>query len=441
MLEARDAGTALLVEATSNQVNQFGGYTGHTTRGLRALPAGHRGARRPAGGTNLDRRRPPRPECLARRARGSGDGEGRRARARVRGERLPQDPPRLLDGLRRRPGAPARGSRSRRRAARLAAVAEGAWRSGGGDAPVYVIGTEVPTPGGATEELAQLAVTTPEAASATIEAHREAFARAGLTEAWPRIVALVVQPGVEFDHHKVVDYRPHEAEALSAFIGRPVAVRLRGPLHRLPVRGRPQGPGARSLRDPEGRTRRDVCAARGALGARRHRTGAAGRRARAGPAQTRRRRDARRPAALRAATITARADSLDFDLQYSLSDRIRYYWPYPEVQHAVAAMLDRLGRRPIPLALLSQFLPRQYDAVREGRIAATPEALVREGVAAALRPTSPPARAVRRRPHEHERIPGPRVRGTRIARRGLDRARDLAAAGQSGTAVGTLVAA
>jgi len=73
-------------------------------------------------------------------------------------------------------------------------------------------------------------------------------------------------------------------------------------------------------------------------------------------------------------------------LQYSLSDRIRYYWPYPEVQEAVAAMLARLGGRPIPLALLSQFLPRQHDAVREGRIAPTPEALVREGVAAALRP-------------------------------------------------------
>ena len=79
-------------------------------------------------------------------------------------------------------------------------------------------------------------------------------------------------------------------------------------------------------------------------------------------------------------------ESLDFDLQYSLSDRIRYYWPYPAVQRAVAAMLERLGRRPIPLTLLSQFLPRQHEAVREGGIAATPEALLREGVAASLRP-------------------------------------------------------
>ena len=32
------------------------------------------------------------------------------------------------------------------------------------------------------------------------------------------MLALVVQPGVEFDHHKVVDYRPDEARSLSAFI-------------------------------------------------------------------------------------------------------------------------------------------------------------------------------------------------------------------------------
>jgi D-tagatose-1,6-bisphosphate aldolase subunit GatZ/KbaZ len=78
--------------------------------------------------------------------------------------------------------------------------------------------------------------------------------------------------------------------------------------------------------------------------------------------------------------------SLDFDLQFSLSDRIRYYWPYPEVQRAVAALRERLDRRPIPLALLKQFLPRQHDAVRAGRIVGTTAEILREGVAVALRP-------------------------------------------------------
>ena len=40
-----------------------------------------------------------------------------------------------------------------RRAARLCAVAERAHARAGGEPPVYVIGTEVPVPGGAAEEL------------------------------------------------------------------------------------------------------------------------------------------------------------------------------------------------------------------------------------------------------------------------------------------------
>ena len=51
------------------------------------------------------------------------------------------------------------------RAARLANVAEQtATRQFGHSDLVYVIGTEVPVPGGAHEDLAELAVTTPEAA-------------------------------------------------------------------------------------------------------------------------------------------------------------------------------------------------------------------------------------------------------------------------------------
>ena len=141
------------------------------------------------------------------------------------------------------------------RAAQLCAVAESAWREVGGEPPVYVIGTEVPVPGGATEELHELAVTTPQAASATIAAHREAFAAAGLESAWPRVIALVVQPGVEFDHHKVIDYVPAARARAERVHRRRSAVRLRGAFHRLPDAGEPAGAGARSLRDPEGRAR------------------------------------------------------------------------------------------------------------------------------------------------------------------------------------------
>ena len=75
-----------------------------------------------------------------------------------------------------------------------------------------------------------------------------------------------------------------------------------------------------------------------------------------------------------------------FDLQYSLSDRIRYYWPYPEVQRASASLLVRLRRAALPLTLLSQYLPRQYEAVRAGRLSPMTDDILHEGIALALRP-------------------------------------------------------
>jgi D-tagatose-1,6-bisphosphate aldolase subunit GatZ/KbaZ len=219
MHEAMAAGTALLVEATSNQVNQFGGYTGMRpadfVRFLRkiATQAGFPPERVWMGGDHLG------PNAW----RGEPASAAMEKATELVGEYVTAgfrkihldcsmscggDPPVLPEEL-----VATRGTS-------LAAAAEGAWKRAGGEAPVYVIGTEVPTPGGATEDLSTLAVTTPQAAAATIEAHRSAFSRAGLESAWPRVVALVVQPGVEFDHHKVVEYRPQAARALSELIGR-----------------------------------------------------------------------------------------------------------------------------------------------------------------------------------------------------------------------------
>ncbi|TGT34555.1 class II D-tagatose-bisphosphate aldolase, non-catalytic subunit, partial [Mesorhizobium sp. M8A.F.Ca.ET.165.01.1.1] len=47
-----------------------------------------------------------------------------------------------------------------------------------------------------------------EAARRTIEVHREIFAREGLAEAFGRVIAVVVQPGVEFGSENVIAYRP-----------------------------------------------------------------------------------------------------------------------------------------------------------------------------------------------------------------------------------------
>jgi D-tagatose-1,6-bisphosphate aldolase subunit GatZ/KbaZ len=74
----------------------------------------------------------------------------------------------------------------------------------------------------------------------------------------------------------------------------------------------------------------------------------------------------------------------DFDKQYSLSDRIRYYWPHPAIQKAQAIMLSNLEREPVPLTLLSQYLPAHYAAIRDGRLVNTPSEILIDGVANVL---------------------------------------------------------
>src|SRR5258706_710508 len=84
--------------------------------------------------------------------------------------------------------------------------------------PRYVIGTEVPIPGGATEHEEGVRVTKVEDVRETIELHRKAFYELGLQPAWERVIAVVVQPGVEFGDDFVLPYRPDVAHGLARFI-------------------------------------------------------------------------------------------------------------------------------------------------------------------------------------------------------------------------------
>jgi D-tagatose-1,6-bisphosphate aldolase subunit GatZ/KbaZ len=75
----------------------------------------------------------------------------------------------------------------------------------------------------------------------------------------------------------------------------------------------------------------------------------------------------------------------DFDLQFSLSDRIRYYWAAPAVERACSQLFEVLAATGIPLTLLSQYLPVQYAAIRERRLENTPRALILDGIEQVLR--------------------------------------------------------
>jgi D-tagatose-1,6-bisphosphate aldolase subunit GatZ/KbaZ len=364
--QARRESSSILIEATSNQVNQDGGYTGMRpgdfSRFVHAIAArlGVPAEQVLLGGDHLG------PNCwqdLAAEA------------AMAKSEQLIADY--IAAGFRKihldcsmscaDDPTPLTDAVVAVRAARLCAVAEQAWRRAGGEAPVYVVGTEVPVPGGAQEALTELALTDAAAATATIDAHWDAFQSAGLHHVWPRVIGLVVQPGVEFDHHKVIDFQASRAADLAAVVeAQPYMVyeahstdyqtpaNLRALVQRhfaiLKV-----GPGL-------------TFAMREALWAldqiEREWLGA------------------ERSSQLRETVHQAMSTNprfwnkyylsdgpqLALDQQYSLSDRIRYYWPVPAVESALNRLLANLDANPPPLTLVSQYLPLQYAAIRTGRI-------------------------------------------------------------------------
>lgn len=80
--------------------------------------------------------------------------------------------------------------------------------------PVYVIGSEVPIPGGEYEENSTLEVTDPIDFENTVKTYDEIFKEYGFDDAWESIIAVVVQPGVEFSHEDVHDYNRDDSKRL-----------------------------------------------------------------------------------------------------------------------------------------------------------------------------------------------------------------------------------
>jgi D-tagatose-1,6-bisphosphate aldolase subunit GatZ/KbaZ len=267
------------------------------------------------------------------------------------------------------------------RTATLCEVTEATWRKSGGEPPVYVIGTEVPVPGGAHEDVKELAVTTPEAARATMEAHRRAFARHGIDAAGSRVIGLVVQPGVEFDHHKVIDYIPSKAVALSrsiepvegvVFEAHSTDYQTSGALEAL-VRDHfailKVGPGLTFALREVFWALSDIAGELGLM------PQGSLKEAMLGEMK-------RNPRYWK--SYYTNPGQQEFDLQFSLSDRSRYYWSTPVVERACAELLATLASQGIPLTLLSQYLPVQYAAIRDSRLRNEPRELVIDGVGQVL---------------------------------------------------------
>jgi D-tagatose-1,6-bisphosphate aldolase subunit GatZ/KbaZ len=373
---ARRTGTLALIEATSNQVNQDGGYTGLRPVAFRervlaiAAAVGLPAERVVLGGDHLG------PNCWQRlpavaALEKAGVMVADYVTAGFRKIHLDcsmscaDDPLALGDEeIAERNGA-------------LCSISEAAWRSAGGEPPVYIIGSEVPVPGGAHESLGELAVTTPEAARATIAAHRRAFARHGVESAWERVVGLVVQPGVEFDNDRVIDYVRHKAAALSRSIEpvpgmvfeahstdyqTPLALEALVQDHFAILK---VGPGATFAMREALWALSDIAAELDLPLEASLKNTMVG--------------EMKRDPRYWNAYYTDRARQ-DLSLQFSLSDRIRYYWNTPVVVRACAQLLEHLAATPIPLALLSQYLPVQYRAVRAGSLPNEPREWVLDAI-------------------------------------------------------------
>ncbi|WP_309227810.1 MULTISPECIES: D-tagatose-bisphosphate aldolase, class II, non-catalytic subunit [unclassified Mycolicibacterium] len=382
--QAAADGGYVLIEATSNQVDQFGGYTGLRPAQFRDLVlgvadrCGFARERVVLGGDHLGPNRWQRQTASAAMTNAevliAAYVEAGYTKIHLDCSMSCADDPAVLpDEI------------VANRAARLLRVAEDTAHRVGLDGPVYVIGTEVPVPGGAHETLGRLVPTPADRARRTIVVHRDAFAEQGLEHVWPRVVALVVQPAVEFDHLNVIDYQRGATaelrhvldsernlvfEAHSTDYQRPTQLQELVEDHWAILKVGPALTFAmREALFALAQIEHELVA----QPSRSNLVEVVERRMLAEPAQWQ--------GYYEGDPLTQRTAR-----RYSYSDRLRYYWADPEVDGARQTLLANLDCTGIPLPLISQFLPLQYDRIRAGELEPIAQSLVIDRIRDAMRP-------------------------------------------------------
>lgn len=383
MLQGKMDGTIVLIEATSNQVDQFGGYTGMTPAQFAAFV--REIARKMnfpfenvvLGGDHLG------PNVWQNE---TADSALAKAREQIRAYVAAGFSKIHLDTSMRCAGdpIPLPPAIAAERAADLCRAAESAFAENSTlkNPPLYVIGTEVPIPGGAQEDLDILKPTEAEDAQRTIELTRKAFLERGLEAAWERVIAVVVQPGVEFGDAAVIEYRREKAAALSRLIekydtlvyeahstdyqageslrqmvedhfailkvGPWLTFALREAIFALAEIEKEWLPGEKGVSLSKIRETIDAVMRENPRYWQKHYKGSEA--------------------------------EIAFARKFSYSDRVRYYWPDPRIEKALDQLIRNLAAYPAPPALLSQYLPVQYRAVREQRLNNDPLHLIRHKI-------------------------------------------------------------
>jgi D-tagatose-1,6-bisphosphate aldolase subunit GatZ/KbaZ len=386
--QAIEDDSVLHVESTASQVNQMGGYTGLTP--AQFAHSVHLAARRmglPAerirlGGDHLG----PFPWRSAGGSRALANA-GQLVRACVlagyRKIHLDASAPCADDG-----GVVAEPVVAER-AAMLCQAAEEAAREMPADAapPLYVIGTEVPAPGGESAPGAPPALTTVESLQQTLRIFHQAFEQRSLSAAWQRVIGVVVQPGVEFGDEVVFEYDGGRARSLSQAL--PESPLLVYEAHSTDYQS--AGALARMVEDHFAILKvgpwltfafREAIFALSAI----ETDLLAGRKSQK-RSQVRETLDQvmlSEPAHWRP-YYSGDEYQLCLARAYSYSDRCRYYWHEPAVQAEIERLLENLKAQPFPLTLISQYLPREYEAIRAGQVERQPESLIRDHIQFVLR--------------------------------------------------------
>lgn len=247
--------------------------------------------------------------------------------------------------------------------------------------PVYVVGSEVPIPGGAQEEEG-LQVTKVEDFEATVKTFKDAFSKYNLQDAWNRVVAVVVQPGVEFGDESVHEYNRAEAkeltdalkkypglvfeghstdyqteEALKEMVEDGIAILKVGPALTYAFR---EGLFALSLMENELFKYNaevevshfietlDSTMVKNSGNWKKHYHGT--------------------------------PEKIKYARKYSYSDRARYYLPVEDVKLAEERLINNMKSTNIPLTLVNQYMPIQYTRIRKGLLKNEPEELIKDWV-------------------------------------------------------------
>lgn len=245
--------------------------------------------------------------------------------------------------------------------------------------PVFVIGSEVPIPGGAQEAEDSLAVTSVEAFKDTVATYKRVWAEEGVADGMNDVIAVVVQPGVEFGDDQVFLYDHDAATELCAALKDFPEVCFEG--HSTDY----QSAACLKAMVEDGIAILKV-----------------------GPALTYGLREALFSMSLMENELVPAEERSNFiDVlekvmldnpgnwqkhyhgdekqlhlarKYSFSDRARYYIGQPEVVAAMNKLFDNLNAHKIPLNMLHQYMPLTYLKVRDGVLPLEAKELAMDGI-------------------------------------------------------------